>query len=224
MPKLIDLTGQKFGRLTVLERLKSVTGSNGKKIVVYRCKCECGNIINVYGKFLRSGDKKSCGCLYNEYHSNANKINYKHGMYKTRLYNVWRQMVYRCNTKTGKSYKDYGGRGIKVCEEWQNDFMSFHDWAYSNGYNENAKKGECTIDRINVNGNYEPSNCRWVNSVIQARNKRHKGGISFNKRINKWEAYIGLHRKMKHLGNFDEFESAAQAREEAERFYWGQNV
>ena len=102
------------------------------------------------------------------------EVSKKHGKSrKSRLYNVWVGMRQRCNDKNHKSYKNYGGRGIRVCEEWD-DFESFEAWALDNGYDKDAPYGECTLDRIDVNGNYEPSNCRWVDAATQARNKRKK--------------------------------------------------
>lgn len=103
----------------------------------------------------------------------------KHGKRNTRLYNVWGLMKNRCNCITNDNYHNYGGRGIKVCDEWQNNFMNFYTWAMKNGYDETAKRGECTLDRIDVNGNYEPSNCRWVNSKIQSNNTRYNRYITY---------------------------------------------
>ena len=150
MPKLNDLTGQRFGRLTVLERTE----------LKWLCKCDCGNKKIVAGGHLVSGDTKSCGCL-----------RIKHGMRNTRLYSIWHGMKERCYNTKHKFYKHYGGRGIKVCEEWKNDFQTFADWALSHGYADNL-----TIDRIDVNGNYEPSNCQWATNAEQQRNKRNSKG------------------------------------------------
>lgn len=97
-----------------------------------------------------------------------------HGLYKSRLYWVWHSMKDRCYNPKATSYKHYGGRGIKVCDEWKNSFKAFYDWAYSNGYDENAPRNKCTIDRINNDGDYEPSNCRWVDAKIQASNQRKR--------------------------------------------------
>ena len=143
-----DLVGVRFGRLIVVSRAESV-----KRNSRWLCRCDCGNEIVVYGCHLRSGATKSCGCLNNELVSDRFKT---HGKTKTRLFRTWQNMRKRCENPKLKSYKNYGGKGVKVCEEWK-DFVSFCDWAVANGYRDNL-----TIDRINPNGNYEPSNCQWL--------------------------------------------------------------
>lgn len=169
MGKLIDLTGQKYGRLTVVERAgKTVHGEHAKWI----CQCECGSVTTVIGKNLRIGTTTSCGCVHKEHMSQVGRANRTHGKSRTRLYKVWCGMTGRCYDPSKPYYKWYGGRGIKVCDEWRNDFQSFYDWAMANGYDPNALHGECTIDRIDSDGNYEPSNCRWVSMAEQSRNKR----------------------------------------------------
>ncbi len=115
---------------------------------------------------------------------------FKHGCAKrnsqTRLYHVWKNMKVRCNNPHSKEYKYYGQRGISVCEEW-NDFKNFREWAYANGYDEKAERGKCTLDRIDVNKNYEPSNCRWVDSKVQAQNRRMWGTDTHNHEMIIWE-------------------------------------
>ena len=158
MPKYFDMIGKKFGKLTVLEECEE--RKERKKI--YKCKCNCGNIVKVVGVQLRSGHVKSCGCLV--------KLNHfkDHGMYNSNLYNRWSHIKGRCYNKYDKAYPNYGGRGILLCDEWL-DFKAFYNWSIHNGYQE-----DLTIDRINNDGNYEPNNCRWVDMKTQSRNRRNK--------------------------------------------------
>lgn len=163
--RAMDITGQRFGRLVALYPVR-VEKNVG---YLWLCKCDCGNDVLEPVKRLRTGNTNSCGCLRNDKIAEVNK---KHGKsHKSRLYNVWNGMRQRCKDENHKSYMNYGGRGIQVCEEWEK-FEKFEEWAISSGYNENAAYGECTLDRIDVNGDYEPSNCRWVSLKIQANNKR----------------------------------------------------
>jgi hypothetical protein len=167
--KRADLTGERFGKLEVIGYGKTIV--QDKKHIRYYClcKCDCGKQKLIREDSLKQGDTKSCGCLLL-----TNPSVRKHGLSDTRLYKVFRDMKTRCYNSNSPDYKNYGGRGITICEEWLKDYLSFRNWAEANGYDENAKKMQCTIDRIDVNGNYEPSNCRWVSSKIQARNKRIK--------------------------------------------------
>ncbi len=176
MAKHIDLTGQKFGRLFVVglhhtEQVYSKGQKDGLKYY-YTCQCDCGKETIVCTQNLKYGHTKSCGCLVKETVANINKT---HNMAKTRLYKIWKGIKTRCFNTNDKGYKNYGGRGITMCPEWKDDFMAFHDWAFDNGYEEGL-----SIDRINNNGNYEPSNCRWVDNITQQNNRRVNRYLTFN--------------------------------------------
>lgn len=159
--------GQKFGRLTVVAFGERKT-NNGASCVTWDCKCDCGNM--AYGKLpknVKSGEVRSCGCLKAEQNSrNLADKRRTHGKSNTRLYGIWEHMRSRCNLPTEPAYPKYGGRGIRVCEEWE-DFQKFYEWAMANGYTDGL-----TIERVDVNGNYEPSNCTWIPLGKQAWNKR----------------------------------------------------
>ena len=171
MAKIKDLTGQKFGRLIVTE----FHGIDKRGYALWNCICECGRRPVVRGDHLRSGNTKSCGCLrYEVNNARYGKENprYSHGLCHHRLYAVWASMKDRCYNQNVSQFKDYGGRGIIVCDEWKDDFKAFYDWAVSHGYDENAPHGQCTIDRIDNNKGYSPDNCRWVSMEVQVLNKR----------------------------------------------------
>lgn len=177
MGKFTDLTGQKFGRLTVIERAQSIRRNNGKLRTMWRCKCECGNECIVAADAITRGAQVSCGC-YRMGH--LKQVNVTHGMTNTRLYYVWCGMKNRCCNENTRTYPLYGGRGIKMCDEWRSDFMSFYNWAVNHGYDENAVRGECTINRIDCDGNYCPENCRIVSQLIQMNNVRTNHNIIYN--------------------------------------------
>lgn len=158
--------GKQFGRLTVIG-FREVTASWGHG-VAWDLRCECGNVI--YGRrpsMVKSGEITSCGCVKAEQniHNLAEKRR-SHGKSRTRLYGIWLHMKNRCYLKSEPAYPNYGGRGIAVCNEWH-DFQNFYDWAMANGYQENL-----TIERIDVNGNYYPDNCKWISLSEQTWNKR----------------------------------------------------
>lgn len=155
-----DLTGKRFGMLSVIKR--SDERSNKKAYALWDCICDCGNKKTVPSMYLQNGHTTSCGCLSKESRRRISGFNVsKHPIYKK-----YQGMIYRCENKNARNYKNYGGRGISICDEWRNDFMSFYNWSINHGY----KKG-LTIDRIDVDGNYTPDNCRWVDNNVQANNK-----------------------------------------------------
>ena len=165
MSAVKDIKGQRFGRLTVLERF----GTSSQGTATWLCLCDCGKKCVVIGAAMRKGNTRSCGCLHDD---RARERRTTHGLSGTRLYFVWKTMNQRCSNPNNDDYKDYGGRGITVCEEWQHSFPAFHTWATANGYDENAPYQECTIDRIDNNKGYFPDNCRWVSQMVQIQNRR----------------------------------------------------
>lgn len=167
---LKDWTGMVFGRLTVIERSEDYVSPSGRHLVKWRCVCECGNKVEVTACQLSSGKTQSCGCLRND--ALIQRVT-THGGSHDRLYRVYHNMINRCYNKNSDDYKYYGGRGIIICDEWLNDYPAFKDWAYNNGYDDKATIGECTIDRIDVDKNYSPDNCRWVDMKIQSQNRRN---------------------------------------------------
>lgn len=184
MPKVIDLTGQYFGRLEVIRY--DHTEKSGK---YWLCHCECGNTKVIKGSLLQNGHTRSCGCLVKE---RGHEMLTKHGLYNVnpKLHNVWNSMKERCNNPKHHAYENYGGRGIKVCDVWQHDFKAFLEWSMANGYAEGL-----TIDRINVNGNYEPSNCRWATQKQQANNTRRNKFYEFNGKkqtVTQWAEEKGI--------------------------------
>lgn len=185
---LEDIKGDKFGRLTALKLSEKRSGRK----TFWECICDCGNMKTVRTDSLKSGAIQSCGCLKKE----QDKINLpngrgiiKHGLSKERIYNIWSNMINRCNNHLDSSYKNYGGRGIAVCEEWK-DIDFFVEWANNNGYQDTL-----TIDRIDVNGNYEPTNCRWVTFKEQANNKRNNVVVKFKGKtqtLKEWSEETGI--------------------------------
>lgn len=160
-----NLAGKKFGRLTVVERII------GTKRTTWHCICDCGKEVNVLSTNLLRYHSTSCGCLLREV---AKKRSTTHGLSNSeRLYGIWTGIRKRCFCETSIDYKNYGGRGISMCAEWEKNYLNFRDWAMQNGYAENL-----TIDRIDVNGNYCPENCRWATKKEQVYNKRNTVRIS----------------------------------------------
>lgn len=163
-----NLIGQKFGRLTVIDVADDIVSESGRHTAMWKCLCDCGNETVVRGKCLKSGDTKSCGCLQRE---EVSRRFSKHHGFGTRLYAIWDSMRQRCNNPNNGAYHNYGGRGIKICKEW-NDYDAFRTWAYQAGYDDGAPRGSLTLDRIDVDSEYSPENCRWVSMGAQSLNKR----------------------------------------------------
>lgn len=165
--KPIDLSGQRFGRLVAIERApRSKCGAT-----MWVCKCDCGNRVTVQYSNLKRGATQSCGCLNDEHRIN----NIKHGGNRRgkteRLYRVWRGMIERCTRPENISFRYYGQLGVTICNEWK-EYAAFKKWALDAGYDPNAKRGECTLDRIDPFKNYCPDNCRWVSMEQQNKNRR----------------------------------------------------
>lgn len=184
MSKRIDLTNKKYNRLLVVS-----FNSSHKCGSYWNCVCDCGNSTKVLSSNLRSGLVKSCGCLSSETTSNRNKT---HGLSNSNIYNVYKTMISRCCNINNKSYKYYGGRGISVCDRWLIGFEYFFQdmgGTYKQGL---------SIDRINVNGNYSPENCKWVTFEQQSRNRTDNVFIEYNglvKTMKDWSVFYGLSHK-----------------------------
>ena len=177
---LVNLDGQKVGKLKVL-----VTHYQKKRnLWLSLCECECGKTLPVYLGNLRRKAAKSCGC---------DRYSYlvKHRQTNCRLYRIWGNMKCRCYNPKNKDYKNYGARGIKICDEWK-DFSNFYNWAMNNNYSD-----KLTIDRIDNNGNYEPNNCRWITNELQQNNRNDNVVITYNNitlTITQWSKFLGIPR------------------------------
>ena len=191
-----DLTGLRFGRLTVID----FDRFDERRASWWLCECDCGNEISVRRNSLVSGQTKSCGCYSRDIHTS-------HGMTKTRLYRIWSGIKTRCENESDESYHRYGERGIDVCSEWES-FETFRDWALDNGYEDNL-----TIDRIDNNLGYYPENCRWADRVTQQNNKRNNIYVEYEGErhtIGVWARildikYSTLYRRVKR-GDMRDFE------------------
>ena len=190
MKKHKNIAGQKFGRLTAIKR----NGKDNQDLTLWLCKCECGNKITTRLSNLTTGATKSCGCLQKDI---VTDMKTKHGLSVNdqgeapRLYSIWRNMKQRCNNPNASKYKNYGGKGISFCEEWEN-YKPFHDWAINNGYSD-----DLTLDRIDNNGDYCPENCRWVTYRQQNLNSSQNHLVTFKgetKTITEWSEILNIKR------------------------------
>lgn len=183
--KKIDITNQKFGRLTALSRIE------GSK---WKCKCECGNIVYVRTNSLIQGRTLSCGCYHKD---KVKEINTRHDLSDSRIYRIWQNMKRRCYNSNYKYYSYYGKKGVTMCDEWKNNFESFYEWSMSAGYSD-----KLTIDRINSNGNYEPDNCRWITRKEQQNNISSNLNFTINgetKTLAQWcEIYKAPHERTRY--------------------------
>lgn len=197
MGKFVSLVGERFERLEVIEIV-----DRNKYGIIYKCKCDCGEEVEVVASRLRAGKMKSCGCYRRDRMivdnpasknakyptGNKGKVDKKRsggtetriqqgarGESYTRLYGIFSGMKKRCYNTNSQFYKNYGGRGIEICDEWLSDYQNFKKWAWENGYSD-----ELSIERVNVNGNYEPSNCTWIDMRLQAKNRTNVAAIEYN--------------------------------------------
>ena len=182
-----DLTGRKFGRLTVLGYDHTQKTPSDQPKAYWKCKCDCGNTVTVCAQSLKGLRTTSCGC--NSSRNNIGVMRRIHGESKTRLYAIWCGMISRCSNPNRIAYKDYGGRGISVCEKW-NSYIPFKQWAIENGYTD-----EFTLERKDVNGGYCPENCEWISKSAQFDNRRNSllftyGGKTQN--LKKWSEESGI--------------------------------
>ena len=194
MKNFEDLSGKKFGKLTVIKLDHREIRNDGKRNRYFNhwlCQCECGNECIIIGNYLKKGSTISCGCYRKEL--SKNKL-YKHGLSNTRLHKIWSGIKQRCYAKYSKDYKNYGQRNIIMCDEWKNDFKKFYDWAIDNGYKDNL-----TIDRIDNDGNYEPNNCRWATLEEQANNMRNNHLLTFNNKTQTMSQWAKEYNMSKYL-------------------------
>ena len=183
MSKPLDLVGERFGSLVVTSRAEN--SRTGK--TMWLCQCDCGEKKVIFATSLTRGLTRSCGCLNK---SVAMERMRKHQLSGHRLYRIWTDMKKRCTNPSCKSFANYGGRGIKVCPQWENNFQLFYTWSLLHGYSDNL-----SLDRIDVNGDYHPDNCRWVDKLTQTNNCRTNHYLTFDGKtqsIAEWARELGV--------------------------------
>lgn len=183
-----DLTGKRFGRLIVLKQIEDYVVPSGRHHPQWLCSCDCGKEnVKVLGTSLKNGHTRSCGCLREE---NLKTASTTHGDSYSKLYGVYKSIIDRCYNPNNKRFKDYGGRGITVCDEWKDSYISFKMWAMSSGY-----KDGLSIDRENNDLGYSPSNCRWATRIVQQNNMRRNHIVDYNgqsKTIAEWSRELNI--------------------------------
>lgn len=193
---MINIKGEKFGRLKAIKFINKKDSENGRSS--WLCECDCGNDLVVESYSLRKNKTFSCGCYRTERVKDSCIKNTGYKEHR-RIYNILSGMKTRCYNKKSKSYKNYGGRGIKICDEWLESFVDFKEWALNNGYND-----DLTIDRINVNGDYSPRNCRWVTQKEQSNNTRNNRFLEINGRkmtFSQWCEHYNLSKSKRNTAN-----------------------